>query len=106
MLEFEEFLKIIKGGQNGSASGGGETDGAGAIYQFFKGLTDGNLKGGGNPNVPFSLYISTERRRRILQSMKVPLEDGSEPNGEEIKAGEKIANNYKRSKAEQLAREV
>jgi len=38
--------------------------------------------------------------------MKVPLEDGSEPNGEEIKAGEKIANNYKRSKAEQLAREV
>jgi len=34
MLEFEEFLKIIKGGQNGGG-GGGEDDGSGAIYKFF-----------------------------------------------------------------------
>ena len=31
MLEFEEFLKIIKGGQNG----GSDDDGSGAIYKFF-----------------------------------------------------------------------
>jgi Ca2+-binding EF-hand superfamily protein len=38
MLEFEEFLKIIKGGQGGGGGGGDEADdggGAGAIYKFF-----------------------------------------------------------------------
>jgi len=37
--------------------------------------------------------------------MKVPIGDKT-PDAEEMKAGEKIANNYKRSKAEQLAREA
>ena len=37
--------------------------------------------------------------------MKVPLGDKT-PDAEEMKVGEKIANNYKRSKAEQLAREA
>lgn len=56
--------------------------------------------------MPFSLYISQERRRRILQSMKVPMEGGVLPGADDVKAGEKILNNYKRSKAEQLAREA
>ena len=39
MLEFPEFLGIIKGGSNGNDDGA--DDGSGAIYQFFKDLTGG-----------------------------------------------------------------
>ena len=60
MLEFDEFLKIIKGGQGGGkpSKEEGKEDASGAIYSFFKGLTTGKLNEGGNKNVPFSLYIS------------------------------------------------
>jgi len=40
MLEFPEFLGIIKGGSNSSD---GPDDGSGAIYQFFKDLTSGSM---------------------------------------------------------------
>lgn len=39
MLEFPEFLGIIKGGSN--SNDGAADDGSGAIYQFFKDLTSG-----------------------------------------------------------------
>ena len=71
MLEFEEFLKIIRGNPAGSKKKDhkdkhkGDSEASGAIYQFFRDLTDDKLDRG-NPNVPFSLYISQERRRRIL----------------------------------------
>jgi hypothetical protein len=40
MLEFPEFLGIIKGGSNSNDDGGAD-DGGAAIYQFFKDLTSG-----------------------------------------------------------------
>jgi uridine kinase len=51
-----------------------------------------------NENIPFSLFISTQRRRKILQSM------WSE-NERERKEGEKILANYKKQLAEKMARE-
>lgn len=41
MIEFQEFLSIIKGGSN--AKEGAKDDGTGAIYQFFKDLTSGTM---------------------------------------------------------------
>lgn len=63
-IEFEEFLGIIKGGKKNKA--GGKDDGSGAIYHFFKDLTNGKMKIDGNENIPFSLFISSQRRRKIL----------------------------------------
>jgi len=91
MIEFEEFMNIIKmGGTKTKQDTGGhidvdlakvqqiknkvdvfnEEEGLGAIYQFFKDLTDGKLKIDNNDKIPFSLFISTQRRRKILQSMQ------------------------------------
>jgi hypothetical protein len=52
----------------------------------------------GQENVPFNLFISAQRRRKILQAMQ-------SKDGLLKKDGEKILNNYKRSLAEKLARE-
>jgi Ca2+-binding EF-hand superfamily protein len=41
MIEFEEFLSIIKGGSNKKE--GAVDDGTGAIYEFFNDLTSGNM---------------------------------------------------------------
>lgn len=95
MIEFEEFLKIIKGG---NSSDGGKDDGTGAIYHFFKDLTGGKMKINGNENIPFSLFISSQRRRKILQSIWAN-------NEKDKKEGERILANYKKQLAERLARE-
>jgi hypothetical protein len=47
--------------------------------------------------MPFSLYVSSKRRQKILDSMMEKDEKKQE--------GEKILNNYKRQLAEKLARE-
>ena len=87
MIEFQEFLSIIKGGSN--AKEGAKDDGTGAIYQFFKDLTSGDMQIEGNENIPFSIFISARRRRFILQSMT-----GKD---EKVKKnGEKILSNYKK----------
>lgn len=52
----------------------------------------------GHENIPFSLFISSMRRRKILQAMSSD-DDGLK------KDGEKILNNYKKQLAERLARE-
>ena len=39
------------------------------IYNFFKNLTSGKLKSQENPNIPFQLFISNFRRRKILDAM-------------------------------------
>ena len=41
MIEFDEFLMIIKGGS--AAKAGDDSNGSGAIYNFFKNLTTGKL---------------------------------------------------------------
>jgi len=74
MIEFAEFLTIIKGGskskeQDSTAGAGGKEDqnnATGAIYQFFKDLTSGKMKVEGNENIPFSLFISSMRRKKIM----------------------------------------
>lgn len=56
------------------------------------------MKIAGNENIPFSLFISTQRRKKILASMM-----SKDPS--EKKDGEKILANYKKQLAEKLARE-
>lgn len=51
-----------------------------------------------NPNIPFSLFISSYRRRKILDAMMNPVKTKKEE-------GEKILNNYKKQIAEKMARE-
>ena len=63
-IEFPEFLGIIKGGSN--AKEGAKDDGTTAIYLFFKDLTSGKRNIDGNEHIPFSLFISSQRRRKIL----------------------------------------
>ena len=71
MIEFAEFLTIIKGGAKSNNQIQHEepehvvehktkqTDnGTGAIYMFFKDLTNGKMCQQGNENIPFSLFIS------------------------------------------------
>ena len=89
MIEFNEFLDIIKGGSN--AKEGSKDDGTAAIYLFFKDLTSGNMKIDGNEHIPFSLFISSQRRRKIMQAM---MPDPKVPQLQ--KDGEKILNNYKK----------
>eukprot|EP00347_Sterkiella_histriomuscorum_P024229 403331863 len=39
------------------------------IFNFFKNLTSGNLKSQENPNIPFQLFLSGYRRKRILDAV-------------------------------------
>ncbi|CDW82832.1 ef hand family protein [Stylonychia lemnae] len=96
MIEFGEFLSIIKGGSN--AKEGNDVSGTGAIYQFFKKLTSGQLKLEENPNIPFQLFISGYRRRKILDAMM-----NKDKNKKD--EGDKILNNYKKQITERTARE-
>jgi hypothetical protein len=52
-------------------------------------LTSGQLKVEENPNIPFSLFISSYRRRKILDAMM-------SNNDKNKKEGEGILNNYKK----------
>jgi len=67
MIEFNEFLSIISGGKKKKE--GSKDDGTAAIFLFFKDLTAGNMKIDGNEHIPFSLFISSQRRRKIMQAM-------------------------------------
>lgn len=102
-IEFTEFLKIIKGGSKSakerSVPKQEREDNNGAIHQFFKDLTSGKMQVKGNENVPFSLFITSHRRKQILNSMM------ENDNDQKKKDGEKILNNYKKQLAERLARE-
>ena len=68
MIEFPEFLGIIKmgGSKSKSSKNEGENDGLGAINQFFKDLTTDKMQIGENKNMPFGLFISSQRRRKII----------------------------------------
>jgi len=96
-IEFGEFLQIIKGGSAAAKEGKESDNGTGAIHNFFKKLTSGELKGK-NENMPFSLFISMMRRKRIIDSMM-------SKDIEKKKGGELILNNYKKQLAERMARE-
>ena len=55
-------------------------------------------KGEQQPEMPFSLFISMERRRRLLDAVMAD-------SNHDRKKGEMILNNYKRQLAERMARE-
>ena len=69
MIEFGEFLSIIKGGSKNKSDDSDKKDNSAAIKHFFKDLTAGKMTIGGNKNIPFSLYISGMRRRHILAAI-------------------------------------
>ena len=68
------------------------------VSKFFKDLTSGSMQIDGTDNIPFSLFISAQRRRKILNAMWSS-DDQSK------KEGEKILGNYKKQLAEKAARE-
>ena len=88
-----------------SASGKDKKDssqavsGTGAIFEFFKKLTSGELKVDSEDKIiPFSIFISTYRRKKILAAMMGKT-------SKEKEEGARILNNYKKQLAEKLARE-
>ena len=97
-IEFAEFLKIIKNGGAG-AKAGDKADkaavmtGSGAIYQFFKGLTGGKFKEK-DKEIPFPLFISKFRRKKILDAMM-----------NKDKTGEKVLLAYRNQIAQAKIRE-
>ena len=118
-IEFDEFLSIIKGGNSKttapqkdeavsspskkkapeSAAAPKEASGSQAIFDFFKKLTSGELKVDSEDKIiPFSIFISTYRRKKILDAMM-----GKTP--KEKEEGARILNNYKKQLAERMARQ-
>ena len=65
MIEFSEFLGILQKGNNSKEETTKDDDLSGAIYNFFTDLTSGKMKIDGK-DIPFSLFITTMRRRKIL----------------------------------------
>jgi hypothetical protein len=118
-IEFDEFLSIIKGGNTKSSGSQKEesvpsptkkkqteivaatketVSGSQAIFDFFKKLTSGELKVDSEDKIiPFSIFISTYRRKKILDAMM-----GKTP--KEREEGTRILNNYKKQLAERMAR--
>lgn len=88
-IEFNEFLHIIKNAKNLKNMRNKKTNQSKenlppiskppdqTIFKFFKNLTTGNLKSQENPNIPFQLFVSNFRRRRILETV---LRSGKEDN--------------------------
>lgn len=91
-------MSIIKGGsgQQQKSEDGKQSD-TGAIYNFFKKLSNGEFKLEKNENAPFPLFISGWRRKMILDSMWAK-------NEADRKYGEKILENYKKQLADRMAR--
>ena len=74
-IEFEEFLKLVKGGNKSKEKiqksavhdeGGVQTD---LIYDFFNKLTNGELNDG-EEEIPFSLHVGKVRRQALLGAIQ------------------------------------
>jgi len=96
MIEFEEFISIIKGGSAAAKDTKVKDNGTGAIYNFFKQLTSKKFIKK-NENMPFKLFISHFRRQKILDSMM-----GATPEAKAM--GDKILENYKKQLSESIVR--
>ncbi|CAI2368778.1 unnamed protein product [Moneuplotes crassus] len=94
MIEFNEFLEIIKIGNSNAKDASDKTV---KIYNFFKSLTTGKFNPEGKELI-FKLFISKYRREQILNSMM-----SKNPN--EKKIGTKILNNYRNQLAYNKGRE-
>lgn len=62
MVEFDEFLSIMKNGRMNV----GQNGGVAAIYEFFKKLSRHEI---GIKGMSFPLLIGQQRRKKILDSM-------------------------------------
>ena len=99
MIEFDEFLDIIKNGsRTNNRDSGQNVPGTTAIFDFFKKLTTGKLQKDQEQELPFSLFISSKRRQKLLDSMM-------EKNQNKRDEGQHILNNYRKQLAERMARE-
>jgi hypothetical protein len=65
LLEFDEFLRIMKSGNSSSKGASEKTI---KIYNFFKSLTTGKFNKSGKELI-FRLFISGYRRTKILNAM-------------------------------------
>ena len=63
--------------------------GTSAIFDFFKKLTTGKLQNPQEQELPFSLFISSKRRQKLLDSM---MEEDKRKKAD----GEHILNNYRK----------
>ena len=82
---------------NNRQSGFG-VQGTTAIFDFFKKLTMGKLQTNQDKEMPFSLFISSKRREKLLDSMMAH-------DNHRRSEGEHILNNYRKQLAERMARE-
>lgn len=101
MIEFEEFLKIIKSGSRSNNKQGAQNgvQGTSAIFDFFKKLTRKQLRTEKEKNLPFSLFISSRRREKLIQAITLKDDD------ERKRDAEVILNNYRKQLAEKMARD-
>ena len=70
-IEFEEFLKIVKGGDKTKATllkhcNKDENNDIDVIFDFFKKLTAGEVSDNKDMKIGFSIYFTQERRKKIL----------------------------------------
>lgn len=67
-IEFDEFLLIMMSIKKKSKE---DSKGSSSLYEFFKGMIDGNLDkmGDMDNSLPFMLNYSLYRRRRILDAI-------------------------------------
>ena len=99
MIEFNEFLDIIKGDSRmNNRQGGLGAQGTSAIFDFFKKLTTNKLQNPKQQELPFSLFISSKRRQKLLDSMMATDKKKRDD-------GQHILNNYRKQLAERMARE-
>ena len=108
-IEFNEFLKLVKGGNKnkstpastaaaaGKAAAAGGGSGDDLIFNFFKKLTDGELQPNKNMKIGFGVFYSAERRRKLLNSIL-------NKDGLQKKEGDRIVSNYAMSLQDQMKR--
>ena len=102
-IEFNEFLKLVKGGKKVKqklmkAANSDKNDDADIIFNFFKKLTDGDLQPSKNMKIGFGVYYSQERRKKILSAILG--KDGNMGKHE----GQRILGNYRQQLSDQMKR--
>ena len=102
-IEFEEFLKLVKGGAktqkkmmaHANEDANNDQD---IIFNFFQKLTSGELQPNKDMKVGFGIYYSQERRKKILDAIF----DVRDP--ERNQQGKKILENYRTQLGDQMKR--
>lgn len=73
-IEFDEFLKLVKGGSKTKTKMGqfmnkDANNDQDIIFNFFQKLTNGELSPAEDVKIGFSIYYSAERRKKILDAI-------------------------------------